>query len=603
MKKKTKYSLWENAKYMLKLMQETDKASLPIVLAYIVPAVMTPLMSTVLLKMLLNVLETGDELEKIFISVGIFVVLSALFTALKDLFDMKAYIKGYILRLKCHKVILNASMNVYYESIESREKRALLEKAQRFVATPQSAEAIQRNLRKMLVDLTGIFSAFAIFLYVDLRLVGLLFIVGVCTFLLFSRIADVDKSYEDELTPLIWKNFYLTQEKPTEIKAAKDIRIFNITSWFSPLLDIIMGDRKEIVRRFFKRSAGLRSLEMLLILVREGVTVYFLISSVVNGKISVSDFAFYFGILNAFSVWIKDMALDFQSAKTLCLQCDDYRIFVEQTTPDMENKPEVPLDASAPCDIEFRNVSFSYDKKEPTLDNISIKVKSGEKIAIVGENGAGKTTCMKLLTGLYSPDSGEILINGINTADIPEKQQFSLFSALFQDAFYLAAGIDENVSLSAQPDENRVDEALKKAGLYDKVMTLENGVHTPLDKELSKGGVDLSGGEMQKLFFARALYKDAPIIILDEPTAALDPIAENELYMKFNDLTKNKTSFYISHRLSSTRFCDRILFLKDGKIVEEGTHEELMALRGGYFRMYEMQSYYYKEEGGRVNEF
>lgn len=595
MKNKSKYSVFDNSKYMLREINEIDRKTIPLMLIYALPAAMVPLMSTVLLKMLLNILETGAELNKIFIAVGIFVVLSAVANIARDCIQQKLYFKGYVVRYDAMLKILKQSMSIPYESIENRQKRKMLEKAQRYVWGGDNRNPVQQY-KKLFYDFIGIFSAFAIFLYVDFKISFLLFIVGVCTFYLFSHLADDEKRYIDETLPVYKKAQYFTLNKPTEIKAAKDIRIFNISSWFSPVLDILIGDRADIGKVFFKSFTKYRFFEMLLILIREGATMYFLISAVLKNQISVSDFAFYFGILNAFSVWIKGIALDFQDIKKTSLVCSDYRAFLELETIEKDNKSYIKLDTDKACTIEFKNVSFSYNKELPVIKNISFKVSSGEKLAIVGENGAGKTTCMKLLSGLYKPDEGEILINGTRTADMPVSQYFSLFSAVFQDAFSLPASINENVSLSCNTDDDKVTAALKKAGLYDKISGLENGADTMLDKELNKDGIDLSGGEMQKLFLARALYKDAPIIILDEPTAALDPIAENDLYIKFNDLTKNKTAFYISHRLSSTRFCDRILYLKDGRITESGTHEELMAFKGEYFKMYEMQSYYYREE-------
>lgn len=601
MKQKTKYTVWDNTKYMLQFIRQTDKGTLPALALYAIPAMLAPLMSTLLLKMLIDILESGGDLTKIIIAVCIFVLLSAVFTVLKDLLIMKLQLKDSRHRLVCQNEILKQSMQISYKNIESREKRKLLEKAQEFTNySNRGAGSLSQGLARMVMNFLGVFSACAIFWLVDFRMVFILAVVGICTFLLYSLLAEKNKNYSDEMLPSREKLFYLACGKPTEIKAAKDIRVFNISSWFSPLIDSLIGDRMEITNRFFKSYSKYRLLEALLILIREGVSMYFLISSTLNGQISVSDFAFYFGILNAFSVWMKGIATEYQELKAQCLLCDDYRIFVEQKPENREDKSPVDMDMHSPCRVEFKNVSFSYDGKKQILKHISFAAEQGEKIAIVGENGAGKTTCMKLLSGLYAPDSGEIFINGINTANMPLAQQFALFSAVFQDAFSLPATISENVALSSSPNAKRVNCALQQAGLYEKISSLANGTHTLLDKELNEGGMDLSGGELQKLFLARALYKDAPIIILDEPTAALDPIAENDLYLKFNELTKNKTAFYISHRLSSTRFCDRILYLKDGEITETGTHDELMTKQGGYCKMYEIQSYYYKEQEGII---
>ena len=229
---------------------------------------------------------------------------------------------------------------------------------------------------------------------------------------------------------------------------------------------------------------------------------------------------------------------------------------------------------------------------------MSFKVGKGENIAIVGENGAGKTTAVKLLCGLYYPTSGEILINGKNNRDFSSDSYFNLFSAVFQDYYFMPMTIAENVCTTLNYDKEKLFAAFEKAGISDKINTLPDKEKSYMIKDVYKNAVDFSGGEKQKLLLAKAIYKNAPVLILDEPTAALDPIAENELYLKYNEMTSGKISFFISHRLSSTRFCDRILFIKDGKIAESGTHDELMALKGLYYRMYQVQSYYYKENGG-----
>ena len=231
---------------------------------------------------------------------------------------------------------------------------------------------------------------------------------------------------------------------------------------------------------------------------------------------------------------------------------------------------------------------------------MSFKVNRGENIAIVGENGAGKTTAVKLLCGLYYPTSGEILINGKSSHDFSSDSYFNLFSAVFQDYYFMPMTIAENICTASDYDRKKLFAAFDKAGISEKINSLPLKEKTYMIKDVYKDAADFSGGEKQKLLLAKAIYKNAPVLILDEPTAALDPIAENELYLKYNEMTIGKISFFISHRLSSTRFCDRILLVKDGKIAESGTHDELMALKGLYYRMYQVQSYYYKENGGET---
>ncbi len=230
------------------------------------------------------------------------------------------------------------------------------------------------------------------------------------------------------------------------------------------------------------------------------------------------------------------------------------------------------------------------------LKHISFTIKKGERIAVVGENGAGKTTLIKLLCGLYTPTSGQILINGQDIRQLDEKAYFKSLSVLFQDYTLLPMSIAENITLSQPYDRQKAKKVLVQVGLTEKVKKLKDGLDTKLGQRLNEQTASLSGGELQRLLFARALYKDSPILILDEPTAALDPLAEEALYLQYFGLTKDKISVFISHRLNSTKFSDRILFMRDGEIAEQGSHEELMALRGNYWDMYNVQGFYYREE-------
>lgn len=244
--------------------------------------------------------------------------------------------------------------------------------------------------------------------------------------------------------------------------------------------------------------------------------------------------------------------------------------------------------------IEFKNVSFAYpDSKKTVLKNLNLTLKQGERLAVVGKNGSGKTTFVKLLCRLYDPAEGEILFNGKNIKEYDYKEYLNLFSVVFQDFKLLALPLAQNLSGGEVYDKNKVLEVLKKADLD--LSKFKNAEETYLYKNFDDEGVNISGGEGQKIAIARALYKDAPLIILDEPTAALDPIAEAEIYSKFDGLVKNKTSLYISHRLSSCKFCSHILVFDEGRIVQEGSHDELLAEDGLYSKLWNAQAQYYRE--------
>lgn len=278
---------------------------------------------------------------------------------------------------------------------------------------------------------------------------------------------------------------------------------------------------------------------------------------------------------------------------------DDFRTFMDL---EPENEDEC-LDISilgTEYNFEFKNVCFRYaGAKEDTIKNLNLSFPAGQRLAIVGLNGAGKTTFIKLILRLYDVTSGEILVNGYNINRFKRKEYYSLFAPVFQNVELFAFPLSENVSMKEpeKTDKIRAEECLKRAGMTEKLNSLEKGIDTEILKVLFEDGVDLSGGEKQKLALARALYKDAPIIVLDEPTAALDALAEYELYQNFDKIVSGKSAIYISHRLSSTRFCDKIAMFVDGQIIEYGTHTELLEKHGEYAKMFEVQAQYYEDNG------
>ncbi len=250
-------------------------------------------------------------------------------------------------------------------------------------------------------------------------------------------------------------------------------------------------------------------------------------------------------------------------------------------------------------------MSFRYEgSEEDTIDGIDLTVRPGEKLALVGRNGAGKTTLVKLISGLYRTDVGRVLLDGQDLQTVSGKKRFAEFAVVFQDVFAFSFSLEDNISCAQEggTDRKRLWECLKQAGLSERVSALPKKEKTMMNQDLDPEGITFSGGEMQKLMLSRALYKNAPVVILDEPTAALDPLAESELYEKYEALLRDKTGIFISHRLSSTRFCDRIIYLENGRIMEEGTHEELMKKQGAYAKLFETQAKYYQEDKTSAQE-
>ena len=419
-------------------------------------------------------------------------------------------------------------------------------------------------------------------------------IVATCALQFFVLKKLSDKQYKNlNAASKQSKKFDYFYHLAKDGRAAKDIKLYGFSESFIKALAKFLYEIEKIYTKYTHQAVAFDGITALLNLIREVIAYAYLVYLVTAGRLSVSDFIFYFGIITGFSNWVMGLVYSYNNIERDCKECGAYRAYMESEDTADSGKN---FSAEEINSVEFKNVSFTYPAaEEPTLKSINLKFAAGEKIAVVGKNGAGKTTLIKLLCGLYSPSSGKILINGTNTAAVSKSSCFDLFAPIFQDYYFLPMTIQQNITAGTEYDRKRLFDAFEKAGIADKINSLPDREHSLMCKEVYKNAVDFSGGEKQKLLLAKAIYKNAPILILDEPTAALDPIAENELYLKYNELTRGKLSFFISHRLSSTRFCDRILFVSNGEIIEEGSHAELMAKKGAYYRMYQVQSYYYKE--------
>ena len=323
----------------------------------------------------------------------------------------------------------------------------------------------------------------------------------------------------------------------------------------------------------------------------------YVIYLVTKGNIGAGDFVLYFGSIYQLSFAVRNVFDRYSGFNWLSNNLSYAREYLD--TPDRTNRDEGEALPEDGCEIEFRNVSYTYSgASEPTIRNISFTLHKGEKLAIVGLNGAGKTTLIKLMCGLYNPTEGEILLNGKPVNAYNREAYFTLFSTVFQDIAVLPVTIAENIAgvRKEEVDIERVYACLKQAGLYEDVMRLPEREQTRLVKSVFENATEFSGGQMQKLALARALYQDGTVLLLDEPTAALDPIAEREMYYSYADFSKGKSCVFISHRLASTRFCDRIILIENGIITETGSHKTLMQQGGAYAKLFTLQSSYYNDQ-------
>ncbi len=379
---------------------------------------------------------------------------------------------------------------------------------------------------------------------------------------------------------------------------AKDIRLYHMQDGLHERFMRLYGMAKSEKWKCERRSVLAAIVGFLIVLVRDGAAYGFLIGKVAAGELTAASFVLYFSAITSMSglmgriLWTINRVLDG------ALEVSDFREGLE-TDGKLNHGKGIPVPKKA-FSIEFRHVSFRYPKGEKkVLDDVSFTIKAGEKVALVGVNGAGKTTLTRLMCGLLLPDEGEILLDGHTLYEYNRDEMYTLFGLIPQSYSILPCSIAKNIACVGEDEEidsKRLEKSIEQAGLAEKIAALPLGVNTPLGRELSNDGIELSGGETQKLLLARLLYKNPLFLILDEPTAALDPIAEDRVYHQYGEITKETTSVFISHRLASTRFCDRIFLLDGANFAEVGTHEELMAAGGKYRELFDVQSKYYKKE-------
>ncbi len=409
-----------------------------------------------------------------------------------------------------------------------------------------------------------------------------------------AKTHDFEYSKKEEIAGASRRKEYF-KKTSQDFSFGKDIRIFNFRK---RLLDNLKYEINAYVKLFGmveNRKYVLGLLGILTLLLTNVCMYYILINKAVAGM-PISSFTMYTALMVSFSEVLNLFGDNLMLVRNEGEYVDAmFKLLDDKLLT--EGDKELPLDG--PIEIVFDHVTFRYPHTDKDIfKDFSFTIHKGEKLAIVGVNGAGKSTLVKLMCGLYAPDEGHIYINGVDINDLKKENLYALYSTVFQDFNILAFTIRENVACSRENvDDARVMEALEKVGLGDKVKSFEKGLDQMMLKVIDENGTDFSGGERQKLAIARALYKDAPVVIMDEPTAALDALAEAEIYESFSGLVEGKTAIYVSHRLASTRFCDHIALFDGTGVKEYGTHEELMEKKGTYYDMFVVQGKYYQEEG------
>ena len=378
---------------------------------------------------------------------------------------------------------------------------------------------------------------------------------------------------------------------------AKDIRLFGMREWLNDVYDRTLALYEAFIMKMQLVYLFGNVVDAVMTILRNGIAYIYLIGMTLRGEVTASEFLLYFSAVTGFTTWITGILNSLTELKRNSVEITTLVEYMD--TPEIfrfEDGKSLPFSEIESLEIRLQDVSFRYPNAEKyILSHVNLTLHPGERLAIVGLNGAGKTTLVKLICGFYDPTEGEVLLNGQDIRQYNRREYYALFSAVFQDFLLLPTSVADNVAQHSVCEEDRVRVCLDKAGLLEKVESLSGGIYHHVGNRVYADGVNFSGGELQRLMLARALYKESKVLVLDEPTAALDAIAERDMYMKYQEMTEGKSSVYISHRLASTRFCDRIILIADGRIAEEGTHESLMDANGKYAELFQVQSKYYRE--------
>ena len=493
------------------------------------------------------------------------------------------------------------SMTCFFQNYESKDIRELGDRAtlatQQWNGVQPVSDVPSRSM-KLVENILCYLLFGSVISFVSPLLVPILTIAPAVNWFCARAYRNWEYAHRDKWTDIDHRLWYV-QGETADFRAGKDIRIYGCAGWFRQIYSDLCARRAFWNRQLIWRSFLSRIADLFVILLRDGAAYALLIKMTLAGELTVDRFLLYFSAISMFASFIGNIMTEWNGIRATSLDLCDYRKYLDLPEQDGTGEADVTKLLGTAPEITFEHVSFRYEgAHSDTLQDLNLTLNSGEKVALVGLNGAGKTTLVKLLCGLYLPTEGDIKINGISVRKFRRKDYYRLFAPVFQDVQTGFFSLAETVSgqIGEGTDFRRAGQCLELAGLGEKLRSLPQGIHTKLDKQLYADGIALSGGEAQKLMLARALYKDAPVLVLDEPTAALDPVAENQIYLRYQEMTQKKTSLFISHRLASTQFCDRILYLKDGQVAEEGTHQELIALGGEYAGLYEKQSCWYKCE-------
>ena len=598
MHEKPKYNLWQNSWYMVKLAWRYSKSVLAICIILAAATAGETVVQLLIAPGILQKLELRASLPQLLGAIAIFTGALILFAAAKEYFDLNKLFGRVTVRIKLIEAIAEKMAQTSYENLLDTAFLQRKERASSACDDNQSpAENIWLTWTNILANLLG----FAVYLALLSSLSPLLILVVIATtaagYFVSRKVNQFGYLHREEEAAYTAEMRYVKRTVTSRV-FAKDIRIFGLKPWLMEVWQKSFRLYESFLRRREKHYFLTNLADFLLSLLRNGISYAYLLHLTLTEGLSASTFLLYFTAASGFTQWITGILEQFTQLSKESLEISVVREFLEWPEGfQLTGGDPIPDAVDGTYELQLEHVTYRYPgAAEDTIHDLSLTLHRGEKVALVGLNGAGKTTLVKLLCGFLDPTQGTVRLNGVDIRRLNRRAYYKLFSAVFQEFSLLEATVAENVAQQVEGiDEEKVWQCLENAGLSDAVRALSQGLQTHLGRSIYDDGTELSGGQTQRLMLARALYRDGAVLVLDEPTAALDPITESEIYLKYSEMTQGKTSLFISHRLASTRFCDRIILLENGSIAEEGSHEALLQRGGSYAKLFSVQRRYYEE--------
>ena len=601
-----KYNMGQNTWFMIKLaLTSGEKKVIVLSLLSVLTAVALNLINLYVSPTILSVVERRASVSELIWTIVVFVLALMFVSAVSAYVNMNAIFARISIRAVVTNLLNRKAATTSYPNVDDDQFIKLLAKSRECPNSNGAApEAIWITLSTLTTNMIGFCIYVSLLSSVQPLLILIILATTVISYLISNYVNGYGYRHREEVAEYE-RHMYYISAFARDLGAAKDIRIFGLRPW----LEDLYGKAMDAYTAFQSKAQSVyimaKIVDLVLTFLRNAVAYAFLIGLVLQNGLGVAEFLLYFTAIGGFTEWVSGIMSGFNTLYKQSLDITTIRECLEYEEPfHLDCGEHLEAKGDSKYEIRLEQVSFRYPgADQDTLTNINLTLHPGEKLAVVGLNGAGKTTLIKLICGFLDPTEGRVLLDGKDIRDYNRTDYYTMFSAVFQEFSLLAGTIAANVAQNdVGIDMQRVKECVEKAGLCTKIESLPDGYDTYLNRAVYEEATALSGGETQRLMLARALYKNAPFIVLDEPTSALDPIAESQIYQKYHEMTSGKSSIYISHRLASTRFCDRIIMIDNGGIGEEGTHEELLNKGGKYAELYEVQSKYYREGEGEDEE-